>query len=107
MVVLDVFARGLPYTLGRSELGDLTRVQISVDPNGPSWLVVRDGDRWCLIENEPGRHDDLDASVRFDSEALWRRWTRQPGSVGPGQATSPLERAVLRHIAIVHSNPGP
>lgn len=82
-------------------------MQIGVDPSGPSWFVVRDGDRWWLSGSEPDRHGDVDASVCFDSETLWRRWTRQPGSVGPGHTASLLERAVLSQVAIVHSNPGP
>ncbi len=97
--MLDVFARGLPFTLGRLEPGE-TRIRL--EAAGRSWRFHQlDGLWWYSAEVEPG-----DTVVAFDGELLWRRWTRQPST--PAIATASLsqaERAVLDHVGIVHSNP--
>jgi uncharacterized protein (TIGR03083 family) len=98
-VVLDVFARGLPYTLGRSESLGIDRFRLVAEPAG-SWVLGHRDGRWSV--------DDGDAAttVGFDADDLWRRWTRQPDAAPVPPDASPLERAVLGHVAIVHSDPG-
>jgi hypothetical protein len=99
--VLDVFTRGLPYTLGRFNVGEHVN-RIRVESEGRSWRFRRHGDRWSY-SNEANPDE---AVVAFDAELLWRRWTRQPFTPPIDiDSLSPLERAVLDHVGIVHSNP--
>lgn len=99
--VLDVFARGLPSTLGRSNVGQ-TGDRIRVESAGRSWRLRCRGDQWWFVDE-----GDPDETVLvFDGELLWRRWTRQPSTPPIDMASlSPLERAVFDHVAIVHSTP--
>ncbi len=99
--VLDVFARGLPYTLGHFNFrDDVDRIRI--ESAGRSWRFRRHGGQWWYSDEA----DRDEAVVAFDSELLWRRWTRQPSTppIDLDSLTLP-ERAVFDHVGIVHSNP--
>ncbi len=99
--VLDVFARGLPCTLGRFNLGEHAD-RIRVGSAGRSWRFRRHGNQWWYSDEA----DPDEAVVSFDGELLWRRWTRQPSTppIDIG-SLSPPERAVFDHVGIVHSSP--
>jgi uncharacterized protein (TIGR03083 family) len=108
--VLDVFVRGLPYTLARSEPLGVTGFRLVADVPGASWALSSEPDgRWRVTD-----HPSLGAEapgVEVAAEHLWRRWTRQPdtagapGAPGAGPSATDLGRAVLAHVAIVHSAP--
>jgi uncharacterized protein (TIGR03083 family) len=98
--VLDVFARGLPYTLGRADLGDTKSVSITVVDSEVSWSLERKGERWWFVAGSSA----ADARLSFGGELLWRRWTRQQGSGLELETDQLAERAILEHLAIVHSS---
>ncbi len=104
-VVLDVFARGLPFALGRVGLLEPASLRVVATPSGRAWTLRRLDARWSLVEDDletPAEH-----TVTFDDELLWRRWTRQPRSEASAGATAePFAHAVLDHVAIVHADPG-
>jgi hypothetical protein len=45
------------------------------------------------------------STLEVDGERLWRHWTRQPDAPPLPPDAPPVERAVLGHVAIVHSAP--
>jgi uncharacterized protein (TIGR03083 family) len=104
-VVLDVFARGLPSALDSPEALGVTGFCLVADPLDAAWsLAASAGERRWRICADPLPDAPV---VRIDAERLWRRWTRQPGAAAPPPAAPALERAVLAHVAIVHSAPDP
>ncbi len=97
--ILDVFARGLPYTLSAIDPG-VRRVH--VESEGMTWRFARQRHRWWLVDETAPEA----TVVRLTGELLWRRWTRQPTTPPlDWAALSRAERAVLNHVGIVHSNP--
>jgi uncharacterized protein (TIGR03083 family) len=104
-VVLDVFARGLPYTLGRADLGGLGRVRLTIDSGEPSWLLENRGGDWSLVADAGA----VDVEVSFDSDLLWRQWTRQPTTprLDAWEPDHPVERVILDRVGVVHSSPVP
>jgi uncharacterized protein (TIGR03083 family) len=72
--VLATFARSLPRAY--RDTAAPTETQIGVDFSGPAgsrWAVVRQEDRWTLLE---GPADDPVAVIRIDQDAAWRLFTR-------------------------------
>jgi uncharacterized protein (TIGR03083 family) len=72
--VLATFARSLPRAYRDSPAP--TGTQIGVDFSGPAgsrWAVVRQDDRWSLLE---GPADDPVAVIRIGQDAAWRLFTR-------------------------------
>jgi uncharacterized protein (TIGR03083 family) len=72
--VLAAFARSLPRAYRDSAA--LAGTQIGIDFSGPAgsrWAVVRQEDRWTLLE---GPADDPVAVIRIDQDAAWRLFTR-------------------------------
>ena len=72
--VLATFARSLPRAYRDTAAPGGT--QIGVDFSGPAgsrWAVVRQDDRWTLLE---GPADDPVAVIRVGQDAAWRLFTR-------------------------------
>jgi hypothetical protein len=72
--VLATFARSLPRAY--RDTGAPSGTQIGVDFSGPAgsrWVLVRQVDRWALLE---GPADDAVAVVRLGQDAAWRLFTR-------------------------------
>lgn len=97
-VVLDVFARGLPSTF-RSLGRDVRADRVTVVAGEARWSLRRSDGVWSL-----GGGGASGEVLQYDSDFLWRRWTRQPVP-RPRRDLSPAERVVLNHVAIVHSGP--
>jgi hypothetical protein len=81
----------------------VTGFRVVADPLDAAWSLVASDGRW-RVTADPLPDAPL---VCVDAERLWRRWTRQPGTAPPPPDAPALERAVLAHVAIVHSAPGP
>ncbi len=98
--VLDVLARGLPHALaGVVEADSLT---IEVPDVGLVWGLERSDIGWRFSDSATV----VGPRLEYDSGFLWRRWTRQAGPTTRENPTSdPVQRAVLAHVAIVHSDP--
>lgn len=72
--VLATFARSLPRAYRDTAAPSGT--QIGVDFSGPAgsrWVVVRENDRWAILE---GPADDPVAVIRVGQDAAWRLFTR-------------------------------
>ena len=101
-VVLDIFARGLPYTLAGVDLGSTECIAVIGDPLG-AWTLVREAGSWWIRN---GTDDGEPVMVIVAAEELWRRWTRQAPFTAPAPSTPETARdAVLAHVAIIHSSP--
>ena len=102
-VVLDIFARGLPFTLANVDDPSIVDFALTIRPTGPTWFLQREprSNEWSITH----AHDDPSAPPRvaLDATDAWQTWTRQPGTCLTG--TDAYESAVRAHVSIVHSNP--
>lgn len=86
-MVLDTFMRALPHTLRHTPAPAGAQLQVVIDESAVgTWTVTAIADRWSLAEAPSGRPT---ASVRLDSETVWRLCTR---GIDPGTA---LARACI------------
>lgn len=104
-IVLDVFVRGLPHSLSMAgDLGGVDSFRLSTESASATWLFEIVDGAWQIAA--PGSIRPT-TEMAFGPELLWRRWTRQPiGTAFDSRHLSAAERAVLNHVAIVHSDPG-
>lgn len=82
-LVLDTFARALPFTLRDTNRPEGTRLRLVIDgAAGSTWVVTKTGEGWSLDPVSTG----VDAAkVELDVDTAWRLCTR---SIEPSAAIS-------------------
>ncbi|NIJ15001.1 uncharacterized protein (TIGR03083 family) [Saccharomonospora amisosensis] len=82
-LVLDTFARALPFTLRGVSRPEGTRFRLTIDgAAGSTWVVTETGEGWSLDASLPG---PVAAEVELAADTAWRLCTR---TIEPSTAIS-------------------
>jgi len=111
--VVDILARGLPFSLRAVEAPDGARVEVGATDLGLDWAVDRRDGRWWFAGHRPvapdvggGATTPPFARVQGTGDAMWRRWSRHPAG-GRGAFTAAGDagagRAVVDHVAVIRA----